>query len=831
MKRFITIFLLHAAIVCLAANSVEILTHPRQITAKEPAELILRTKASVPPSFVKLPEVPGLTWLGSGTSIQQQYVNGRHSIVAERRYSFVVEKEGSYTIPETTINVNRKQEKIKPYTINVKKSNLRTQNTSGEEISIDKAVFAKIFVPEGKNTYFVGEYIPVEVQVFCLSGEKINLGYPKISSGSDDIIYRNYQDVNKENPYFDRPRRTMERIDGRDYICYIFRTEIKTIVTGKLDLKVQAPTEIMVPSSPGRRMSSDPFFDDFFNMGYSYRKIQHTARSEAPELMIKPLPAQPENTYFLGLTGNWKLTSNLSSDKTSVGNAIVLTLTVTGEGGLEGLHPPELKIQNFRVYSPEISKNSNSAEIRYTLIPVKTGKIPIDAKFCTFNTKTGTYDICKVAEEITVETNKGIIPVAPGSNVVDTAIPESQKKEQEEHALAGIMYLKKISDGDTAQKDYFSGWLIGIIGFGILAVIICEILAFFLRGTSTAANRRAAAGKQKKILMKKLKESHSEQVYDLVPEISEYVNNALDLSPGTSLDESAQWIGQKNPELSEELKKLSAGAWAPGAEEFSVERKQRLSKMLAKLVIMLLFMFAPFVIMAEETQDEIIKAYDAGNFKEAREWYMKKLEKSGISPALLYNIGNCYYQEKDFAKALLCYEKAHLLAPRDEAIFRNLELTRRELKLPAVNQLNSPSDIPSYLRDQMTPEEWMIIAAIGLSFLLIAFGLRRFTGPRVTLPIMIVGAIILILGSAMTFSLYKTTYSTDRAIVLEDDVQIRTLPSKQSPLLNNETLKSAETVQIRERRNDWIRIKAGNVVGWVPAGSIGQINGSEFSVF
>ena len=94
MKRFITIFLLHAAIVCFAANSVEILTHPRQITAKEPAELILRTKASTPPSFVKLPEVPGLTWLGSGTSIQQQYINGRHSIVAERRYSFVVEKEG-----------------------------------------------------------------------------------------------------------------------------------------------------------------------------------------------------------------------------------------------------------------------------------------------------------------------------------------------------------------------------------------------------------------------------------------------------------------------------------------------------------------------------------------------------------------------------------------------------------------------------------------------------------------------------------------------------------------------------------------------------------------
>ena len=131
MKRFITAFLILAATLCFAADSVEVLIDPEQISAKEPAELILRSKTSTPPSFVTMPKISGLTWLRSGTSIQQQIINGNFSIIAERRYSFVVEKEGTYTIPATMVNVNRKQVKIKPLTFTAKKLDLRTRNSDG----------------------------------------------------------------------------------------------------------------------------------------------------------------------------------------------------------------------------------------------------------------------------------------------------------------------------------------------------------------------------------------------------------------------------------------------------------------------------------------------------------------------------------------------------------------------------------------------------------------------------------------------------------------------------------------------------------------------------
>ena len=831
MKKFIAILLLLTTLICAADDSLQIILSPKTVVACEPAQLILRGKASRPPRFIEKPKVNGLQWLGVSEFSQQTYVNGDFATIADMRYSFVVEKEGTYTIPESRVEIDGKQIKVAPITFTVKKMELQVRNRNGNELKLNDIVFSSISIPKDKTTYYVGEYIPLQIKVYCLPEVKLELEYPQVSSEKGEIIFRNYQDVNKANPRFDRPRQGMEEIDGKEYMYYVFRTEIKAIAAGKLILKTQTPTRLNIPSERSRRMTNDPFFNSFMGERMAYRTISHTLRSAAPELNIKPLPPVPANTYFLGPIGDWTVTSNLSSQKTNVGNAITLKLEISGNGDLETIHPPELKLNGFRVYAPEVSRGRYAVQVRYTLIPTKPGFLPIDLKFCTFNTETNAYVTTDISEKISVGSSNGVVPVSQTTNVVDTAIPDTPAKKQEEHALAGIMYLKPLLEKDASQENYFWSWITGIIAAGILIVIGCEILAYVFRGTSTAAKRRAEAKKQKKKLLAQLEKSEPDQVYNLVPEISEYLNNALDLSPGTDLNESAEWLSQKNPELSDELKKLSAGAWAPGAETFSEERKIKLMKMLKKVICLVLFGLSVTLSAKEVSQGDIIKAYDAGYFNKAEMWYAEKLKKDGASPALLYNIGNCYYQEKDYVKALFCYERAHLLAPRDAEISRNMDLARRELNLPPANQLNKPSDIPCYLRNQMTPEEWMIIASIGIFFMLTAFGLRKFFGLRVTLPTAVVGGIILILGIAMTISQYQTTYAEDRAIMLENDVQLRVLPTASSGFIKTESLKEAEPVQIRERRDQWIRIKAGNAVGWVPAKSVGQFNGRKFSVF
>ncbi|MBQ9770662.1 MAG: BatD family protein [Lentisphaeria bacterium] len=830
MKKIIALIILSAALFCSADNDIRVELAPKTIIAGMPAQLILYGKASNQIVFTEMPKVDGLKWTNVTHSEMRYHHNfyGRSDIFLRQTYTFIAEKEGTYTIPESWINVDGRRVKLKPITIHVKKMELRFQDSNGEEVKLNDIVFSKFSVPGNKKSYYVGEYIPLDIKVYRRSDLKIALLYPVISSGNKEVIYRSYQRINRQNPHFDLPRYGTEIINGKEFVYTQFRTEIKALATGNLDLKSQTAVELHIPSEENQQMTDVPFLGSYIT---SYQRIPHKLLAVAPVLEIKPLPPLPADTYFLGPIGNWDLSAKISSQKTSVGNAITLTLEIYGKGEQESIQPPELKLDGFRIYTPEVSRERNSAEIRYTLVPTKAGVLPISLKFCTFDPETGSYDTAKFSEKITVEAAQGIIPVQQQPNVVDADIPDPQQKKQEDQTPVGIMYLKELSESDSAQENYFLSWFIGIIAAGILFVIICEILAYLFRGTGTAAKRRADARRMKKSLLTKLEKSEPDEVYNLAPEISEYLNNALDLSPGTDLNESADWISRKNPELARELKNISAGAWVPGAEAFSEERKVLLMKMLKKLVCLVLFCLAPFLSAAEISQKDIIKAYDAGKFKMAREWYAGKVEKEGATPALLYNIGNCYYQEKNFIMALFCYERAHLLAPRDAEISRNLEIVRRDLKLPSENKLNTPSDIPVYLRDQMTPEEWMILAAAGIFFLLAAFGLRRFTERRLTVPVAIAGAIVLILGTAMTISQYQTTYNADRAIILKNGVQLRTLPSESANDLNAEKLKEAKDVQIRERRNKWIRIKAGNAVGWVPVESVGQLNGRKFSVF
>lgn len=59
-------------------------------------------------------------------------------------------------------------------------------------------------------------------------------------------------------------------------------------------------------------------------------------------------------------------------------------------------------------------------------------------------------------------------------------------------------------------------------------------------------------------------------------------------------------------------------------------------------------------------------------------------------------MGNCLYKLGDLPRALICYERASRLAPRDSDILENLNLVRRKLGLPEKYLIASPADIPPY---------------------------------------------------------------------------------------------------------------------------------------
>ena len=176
-------------------------------------------------------------------------------------------------------------------------------------------------------------------------------------------------------------------------------------------------------------------------------------------------------------------------------------------------------------------------------------------------------------------------------------------------------------------------------------------------------------------------------------------------------------------------------------------------------------------------------------------------------------MGNCYYQMGELPRALVCYERAVRLAPRNSDIQENLNLTRRKLLLGEKYRIERPSDLIVWTRDILRYDEWILTAAVGFVLFLIALGLRpRFRrGWRLT-----AGLGGLLLAGALTAALAQGTalYSGQQAVVVRRNAPVYSLPSETATTVQSR-LKAGREVHVEETRLGWARIRSGGEEGWV----------------
>ncbi|MBW2205064.1 MAG: tetratricopeptide repeat protein [Deltaproteobacteria bacterium] len=90
-----------------------------------------------------------------------------------------------------------------------------------------------------------------------------------------------------------------------------------------------------------------------------------------------------------------------------------------------------------------------------------------------------------------------------------------------------------------------------------------------------------------------------------------------------------------------------------------------------------------WAVKGEDKFDLGNEAYAEGKYDEALSFYTRVIKQKGYSASLLYNMGNAYYQKKAVAQAILHYERALYLDPRNADIQANLSLARKDFGLIA----------------------------------------------------------------------------------------------------------------------------------------------------
>ena len=178
---------------------------------------------------------------------------------------------------------------------------------------------------------------------------------------------------------------------------------------------------------------------------------------------------------------------------------------------------------------------------------------------------------------------------------------------------------------------------------------------------------------------------------------------------------------------------------------------------------------------AQEDFFEANRAYRKDQFQEAVDGYLKLIANGIENGHLYYNLGNAYYRLGDLGKAILFFERARLLLPRDDDLIFNLTHARNQT-VDAVADVQTFSLSDFLGLDSLNLYEAFLVFTIINGFFFFILGIRLYKKNEWSFYLSIFLAIIIgIAGCALALKWYQVT-TDDRAVVLSDEVEVRAGP-------------------------------------------------------
>ena len=226
------------------------------------------------------------------------------------------------------------------------------------------------------------------------------------------------------------------------------------------------------------------------------------------------------------------------------------------------------------------------------------------------------------------------------------------------------------------------------------------------------------------------------------------------------------------------------------------------------------------VAASAQSFDEGVKAYERGDYPAAIAQWEGVLRAGQTSGELLYNLGNAHYRAGDMARAVLNYERALRLMPRDRETRENLALARsktqdRIAELPQLFLVRGWHALARWF----SPRGWMWVCLLWVTLLSLAtaffFLSRQMRARKASLAMAATLALLLLVSALATASAARAASSRAEAIVMAPVAVVKSSPDAGG--LDKLVLHEGTKVRIEERAEGWskIRIADGNT-GWLP---------------
>jgi tetratricopeptide (TPR) repeat protein len=215
------------------------------------------------------------------------------------------------------------------------------------------------------------------------------------------------------------------------------------------------------------------------------------------------------------------------------------------------------------------------------------------------------------------------------------------------------------------------------------------------------------------------------------------------------------------------------------------------------------------------------QAYKSGNYLEAGKLYSEFAGHDPVSGHIYYNLGNTRFRQDDLGGAILNYERARILIPRDADLLFNLGYAKDRTR-DAVAPAARPFSTIFFWLDSFSLSEVFILFAMVNALFFTALVLRLTLGHEWTFSLLITMLVVWsITGPSLGVKWYQTV-ADSRAVVLAPEVSVLAGPDP----TDTEFFKLHAGTVIRTERSEggWTLIRiADDKRGWVKKDSIGFV--------
>jgi tetratricopeptide (TPR) repeat protein len=263
----------------------------------------------------------------------------------------------------------------------------------------------------------------------------------------------------------------------------------------------------------------------------------------------------------------------------------------------------------------------------------------------------------------------------------------------------------------------------------------------------------------------------------------------------------------------------------------------RLKRMMHKIlrhfgVLVFFLLLNGWVALTQNSEvDQWFKAgnqfYAQSNFQAAIAEYQKIVRANYVNEWVYYNLGNAYFKTNQLGLAILSYEKARRIAPRERDIAENLELAKSRI----VDKVEVPSEgfwmhlvkrtfnLLSINQETATAALFFGIANVLFALLM----LRKWERFRTLWLYASLGffGLFLLFAASNGFRIYQLTVNRE-AVILVEKADVLSGPASDNPTLYS--IHEGLKVQVRAAVGEWVQISLENGWnGWVRKEMLGLI--------